>query len=198
MTTKPETNIEKAIAYIAKHPGCRSTEIEEKTGITFAAALLAPAVEAGYLVSCKVSQPGKRPSNEYRLSATVADSKASWSEFRISNRNKTAPPPKAETPVCEFVQTGYSAVNPAIAEAPSPISAPAETEAQRALPPAADESAAKDCNLVRTELRILFLIDSIGELRIEMPDGTLVGFSRHETQSLGRLMMATEPIWSAV
>lgn len=43
---------------------------------------------------------------------------------------------------------------------------------------------------------ILFLLDHSGELRIEMPDGEQFFVSRRETQSLGRLMMATEPIWS--
>lgn len=62
--------------------------------------------------------------------------------------------------------------------------------------PSPDESAAKNCNLVRVPPQILFLIDSTGELRIEMPDGEQFFVSRRETQSLGRLMMATEPIWS--
>lgn len=228
MTTKPQTNTDKALAYIARHPGCRSPEIAEAIGVPASniTAILTSPVQAGYLVVCKVEQPGKVAMNEYRLSATVADDKVSWSEFRVANRARkpateatprpmrttaaakpTAPPPKAETPA---TIAPASAPPPAIelappkitvrrtaetAETPSPISAPAETESQRTLPPAADESAAKHCNLVRAQPQILFLIDSTGELRIEMPDGEKFFVSRRETQSLGRLMMATELIW---
>lgn len=65
------------------------------------------------------------------------------------------------------------------------------------MPPAADESAAKNCKLVQHPPQIIFLLDITGELRIEMPDGEQFFVSRRATQSLGRLMMATELIWSA-
>lgn len=218
MTTKPQTNTDKALAYIARHPGCRSPEIAEAIGVPASniTAILTSPVQAGYLVVCKVEQPGKVAMNEYRLSATVADDKVSWSEFRVANRNKrpateatprpmrtaaakpAAPPPKHIAPLRPIVTpAGLAAVTRLIedADTASPTQLPAETESQRAMQPSPDESAAKNCNLVREQPQILFLIDSTGELRIEMPDGEKFFVSRRETQSLGRLMMATELIW---
>lgn len=187
MTTKPETNVDKALAYIAKHPGARAPEIEEQLGIKFVSALLAQAVESGFLVACKVERPGKPPTNEYRLSAAVAADKVSWSEFRLAKRAKlplklarptpmrtAAPPPTAETPPPK-------AAPPLPAPIPAPQNQPIKAGPIKAVPIAPE---------------ILFLIDSTGELRIEMPDGEQFFVSRRETQSLGRLLMATEPIWS--
>ena len=85
-----------------------------------------------------------------------------------------APPPKPETPPPKVAP-------PLPAPIPAPQNQPIKAGPIKAVPIAPE---------------ILFLIDSAGELRIEMPDGKQFFVSRRETQSLGRLLMATEPIWS--
>lgn len=92
MTTKTTPLVDQAIAYIAKHPGARSPAIAEALGTSpgnISAMLMTP-TSTGYLVACKVSAPGRPPMNEYRLSATVADSGQSWGEFKSANRHRPA------------------------------------------------------------------------------------------------------------
>lgn len=210
MTTKPETNIEKAIAYIAKHPGCRSAEIEEKTGITFAAALLAPAVEAGYLVSCKISQPGKRSTNEYRLSATVAEDKVSWSDFRVAKRAKALrteakPRPMRTTNPTTIASKATQPLDPTTEE--KPIShQPAELTVQTlemgaphpGIAPLLMRNDATNVSEGRpptTEKpKLYFSLDNNGRLHISIGDEYL-DLAPEAVRELGQFMVDTEPAW---
>lgn len=196
---KPESKIEKAIAYITKHPGARSPDIEAACGIKSATALLSDVVDAGYLVTCKVERPGKPPMNEYRLSATVAANKVSWAEFRISRRTRerptravSRPPRNAAPPV----------VAPRKTETPLPVEAPTPARGTPMKAVRLDDGrigrVPDTSKLMPIEAtpRVVFMVDSVGRLRIEIPDHPAIVCSRDETRDAGTLLIATEPVWA--
>lgn len=76
-----KTNIDRAVEYIAAHPGCRSPEIEAAIGAANIAANLTPLIDAGFLIACLIERPGKRASYEFRLGAAVSPG-MTWAEFR--------------------------------------------------------------------------------------------------------------------
>lgn len=198
MAAKAESNTEKALAYIAKHPGARSPEIAEAIGapVSNVTALLNGPVQAGFLVVCKVERPGKPPINEYRLSATVAEDKVSWSEFRLAHR-ANVPLTKAPTRPTR---------NAAPATTPAPVAATKlqETEtkpAERGTNHAKTVTAPRPVSTseprqIRVAASIVFMVDSTGKLRIEIPNHPPVICNRDETRDAGRLMISTEPVWS--
>lgn len=204
---EPKTNVDKAVEYIAKHPGCRSQEIEEQCGIKFASATLSPLVEAGYLVACKVEKPGSPPTNEYRLSATVAADQVSWKEFRIAKKagvpltkaparppriaapTPAAPPPKAETPPAAPAKA-------AATKPPASETNPAETGTPTAPKPTVAAAFRKLGEIIAAKPSVVFMVDSTGQLRIEIPDHPPIVCSRDETRDAGRLLISTEPVWA--
>lgn len=214
---KPESNVDKAVAYIARHPGARSPELAEHLGIpqTNVHPTLAPLVNAGYLIVCKVERPGKSPVNEYRLSAAVAEDKVSWTEFRISKRaglpltkapgrlprnaapTATTAAPKADAPPVAPATAAMTkppagetkSVATGCSEYPTKPAATVTTAVQRAKPAALPQP-------IRVAPRIVFMVDSTGQLRIEIPDHPPIVCSREETNDAGLLLITTEPVWS--
>jgi hypothetical protein len=66
----PGSKAEQLVQFLANNNGAmRTKELAKHTGITCAdiPSLLATAVEHGLVTMCKVSQPGTRPGNEYRI-----------------------------------------------------------------------------------------------------------------------------------
>lgn len=199
---KPESNVDKAIAYITQHPGARSPELAKHLGIpiTNVNPTLAPLVAAGFLITCKVDQPGKPPMNEYRISSTVADNNVSWKEFRIARKAGTpltkAPerPPRVplsavapRVPLAAAAPVPAGETNPAEAETKQPASV---TPAPKAKTPPAQP------RLIRVAPKVVFMVDSTGQLRIEIPDHPPIVCSRDETRDAGTLLIATEPVWA--
>lgn len=50
--------------------------------------------------------------------------------------------------------------------------------------------------LIKLAPRVVFMVDSTGQLRIEIPDHPPIVCSRDETRDAGRLMISTEPVWA--
>lgn len=89
----------------------------------------------------------------------------------MRRRPRPRPPPKAEA-------------RPAAPSSPAaPV--PAPTVQDRARP-----------KLITAAPQIVFMVDSTGQLRIEIPDHPPIVCSRDETRDAGRLMISTEPVWS--
>lgn len=181
--------IEKAISFIGKQGSARTPEIAAHLGIKEAhvSASLARPVELHYLVTCKVTMPGRREMNEYRIAEAVSTSKQSWGDFKISRRAATTP------------------VKPLTAPKEPPPRTPCEKKIEA---PAAPKKAARMENgrtvrvpadstpkLHEIAPRIVFMIDSTGRLRIEL-DGKTHICSNAETRDAGLLMIASEPVWS--
>lgn len=181
--------IEKAIAFIAKQGSARTPEIAAHLGIKEAhvSASLARPVELGYLVTCKVTMPGRREMNEYRIAEAVSTSKQSWGDFKISRRAATTqvkplaapkePPPR--TPNDKRIEAAAIPKKAVRTEDGRILKVPAEATPQQA----------------GVAPRIVFMIDSTGRLRIEL-DGKTHICSNAETRDAGLLMIASEPVWS--
>lgn len=206
MTTKTTPLVDQAIAYIAKHPGARSPAIAEALGTSpgnISAMLMTP-TSTGYLVACKVSAPGRPPMNEYRLSATVADSGQSWGEFKSANRHRPAAlaasperPPRTAAPARSTVATKAPAPETLAPKTTVPTPATEAVKAPQPLP-AATETAARISppEPSQTPERIVFALGTDGRLRIEIPGHPPIICSDGETRALGDLIIAAEPIWS--
>lgn len=69
----PKSRVQLAIEYIYAHPGCRSDAIATQLGVERKQvhSAVAPAVEAGLIVTCKVERPGKPPETEFKPSAAA-------------------------------------------------------------------------------------------------------------------------------
>jgi len=187
MKAEIQSKTEKAIAFIAQRGSARSPEIAEhiKINATAIQAFLAGPLEAGYLIACKVEIPGKRPMNEYRLSANVSESKQSWADFKAASRLSTKPLKIAkDRPPRVPPETKPRTVAP---EMPKRV-IPAE------LPTPKPGEAIKAATTGERK-RLIFMIDSNGQLRIEWPEETVI-LSNEETRDVGELMAAAEPIWS--
>lgn len=94
------SKVERALAYIRQHVSARSPELAKHCGIDQknVTPLLSSAVDRGYLISCLIERPGLSPILEYRLSATVSESKVSWREFKLSKRRPPATSPTRPRP----------------------------------------------------------------------------------------------------
>lgn len=193
------SQIEKALTFIAAQGGARTPAIAELLGISLNAVMpvLTIALDRGYLIACKVEVPGKRPANEYRLSASASESNQSWADFKEAHKLGTKPlkigkerPPReplaSKPPSTAKVSPHF--------ETPAALAAPlirpsvatavvARTAEPAVLPPARDPQ------------RIVFMVDSNGQLRIEMGDKTII-CSTEETRDAGELLVASETIWS--
>lgn len=192
------TLIERAAAYIRVNGSARSPELAEhlKVKAGAIAACLAPAVQAGFFVTCRVGmEESQRSVNEYRLSAQVSECSQTWGEFKHARRNaipekplKTpgARPPRVPQTDVQHTAPAAQTANTAFAKsaADSPCTEWPITE--RATPAAADQ---------RTPERIVFMLDTNGRLRIELGGKTIL-LSNEETRDVGELLVASEPIWS--
>lgn len=91
------TDLDRALAQIAKTKCARSDSLAAFMKLDAAAleALLAPAVENGYLLACRVMRPGKPDATDYRIAeaASGAAKPMSFGDFRIISRPKGTPIP---------------------------------------------------------------------------------------------------------
>lgn len=174
--TKQPSRTQRAIDYIAKKGSARSDEIAAAIDIEpkDVSALLAPAAAGGFLVTCKVSRPGKPPVNEYRLSAGYAPSE--WRNFRI--KRGTAPTSVKVPPV-----VAKESATPK-ARLTSSATQIAGESLRKAATPSVPVMAAP-----------MFHVDSNGQLTINLPAGPIT-LTPAETRLLGNFMDITEPAWS--
>jgi hypothetical protein len=189
------TAIEKGIEYIRAHGSARSPELAKVMGTKEGNVqpMLAGPIEKGYLIACKVEKPGNRPTNEYRLSAHVSETKQTWAEFKESNRvslpTKALKIPKARPP-----RVPYEGIP---ASQPSVVTEMLRKRFADEDKPATPESPFVDPIPVApsNEQPLLFMIDTTGRLRMVYQGKTTI-LSGAETLDLGKLMGATTTLWS--
>jgi len=172
MTEKTKT--ETAIEYIAKHGSARTPDIASLLKIPDknVQPLLQKALETGYLISCTVqvnTSNGIKRMKEYRLSATVSESKIHWREFSLARRKEDVPrltPLKTATPKPE---------------------APVERLPTTTL-------VAPSVRIPEPGKKSLFLLGSDGCLRIEAA-GLTFELTRDETHNLGMFLHGSSDFW---
>lgn len=189
MSDATENNTEKCIAFIARHGRARSPDIADHIGRDSGAvaALLTTAVKAGYLVACKVEQPGKPACNEYRISEQYSETKTSWREFKLRARQagtptsaKAARPPVDEPP---------RAANPNLPPARMPPPPTAHATRQVRAPFSTTFTAAPPAPLRA-------VLDSDGQLTLHLPDADPIVLDVEQTRTLGQFMVDTHPAWN--
>lgn len=202
---KAETKIEKAIAFIRSKGSVRTPELAEHLGIPDrnVMPLLHDTLEKGYLASCLVEIPGRRPINEYKLSALVSESKITWAEYRTTARSQPRPLRTKSLPVLRgttVVSTARAPIPPSSLSTPEKAVTPAEPffarasdHDKKATPTAHTPAPTPEPETPRQ--RAVFMIDSNGQLRMELDDKTIL-FSNEETRDVGELLVASETIWS--
>lgn len=205
----PKTNTDRAVEYIAAHPGCRTPEIEAAVKIANCSALLKPLVDAGFLLACKVDRPNTRPSYEYRLGASVTPN-MTWAEFRGATAAKkrgltvTTRPMRTANPT-PIASKATQPLDPTTEE--KPISHPPAVTVQTLemgaphpgiAPPlmrndATNESGGSPTTTEKPKL--YFSLDSNGRLHISI-GGEYLDLAPEAVRKLGRFMIGTEAAWA--
>lgn len=218
--SKEKSKVQKAIEHIYAHPGCRSDALAaifvcETKNVQ---AYMAPVLNSGLIIACKVERPGKPTINEYKPSSAAPDKcPDNWLDWKRTNAPQPVKPLKfkatgprdglQKSGSARETQAGSGNVTPAVAAVSSPLGtqhlpsseAAIETQAGSHGPEEATTSASvpavSDLNVAVSGAEEPYLLrislDNTGQLII---DG--LKFSPDETRAIGKFMVDTERAWA--
>lgn len=185
-TPKPGSKCEKGYQFVLKMGTARSAEIAANVGVPTSQvmSLLSSAVAKGALICCKVEQPGKDPTIEYRVSGGMPP--APFVELKRPTQQRAPQPAVSKntgSASSASLLPGFTEGRAVAPEAPKPTPKPRE------LGPAAREASA------RNEIRLS--IDDSARLSITLADGQSdpLRLTPEETLALGDFLVCTEQLW---
>lgn len=129
-----KSKVQKAIEHIYAHPGCRSDALAaifmcETKNVQ---AYMAPVLNSGLIIACKVERPGKPTINEYKPSSAAPDKcPDNWLDWKRINAPQPVKPLKfkatgprdgvQKSGSARETQAGSGDVTPAVAAGSSPL-----------------------------------------------------------------------------
>lgn len=215
-----KSKVQKAIEHIYAHPGCRSDALAaifmcETKNVQ---AHMAPVLNSGLIIACKVERPGKPTINEYKPSSAAPDKcPDNWLDWKRTNALQPVKPLKFKaTGPRDGLQKSGSAretqavsgeITAAVAAGSSPLGTqhlpsseaaieeqagshgPEEATASASVPAASAICADAHTNALSIGLHIS--LDKYGRLTLGE-----IRFSPDETREIGKFLVATESAWA--
>lgn len=185
---RPGSKTETAIAFIQKRGSARTDDIVQATGIGRDSlnTLLRPAVDAGVLVCCKVEQPGKPPTNEYRPGSGLP-ALTQRAELKPSSRLPRRDPQPAVGQNTGSAPSGLLPEQSSSADGRAVATSPAPAPKGRELGPAAARAPASNAMDIT--------IDQDGAVTFCIPNEPPIELDPGQTLALGHFLISTEPLW---
>lgn len=201
-----KSKIQRAIDYIAVHPGCRTYDLAKAMGSEThnVAPTIFEAVQAGLILTCKVVRNGGGATNEYRLSSS-APANPDWREWNAAHPARADRPLKtaavvapraagiATTQAHRGANNGSSS-GPVTSFGISPAGAAADVEPPKPAPTQA-EAGSVDTKRETANSRLHLQIDNHGGLLIAI-DKSFIELEPEHVRELGQFLIDTEPAWA--